>query len=337
MQATKSPGKKIMDLNKLGAILSTARKILDTACLEVVLAAVINGVIRNSGFDRAYLALFSAEGEMLFEMGRDHAGSFLPPESFHAVLPEILDRLVYMDKNTATPLNSGSRMLVPLYRPDREDGAKGPAGFLYAENSSGQSDALTEENRRFASIMALHAGIALEMAALREDASIDGLTRLYQRRFFDVASEKEWQRSSRHQRPVSILMMDLDGFKTMNDTYGHDAGDLILRRVSNLLKECSRKEDLVARYGGDELVVLLPETDETGCTSVAFRIQDHMKNLPLPPELRTITASIGIATSPFNKAESIQQLLKYADLAMYEAKRQGGNKWILFGTETKNQ
>ena len=146
-------------------------------------------------------------------------------------------------------------------------------------------------------------------------------------------AEMEWKRVIRHKRSVTILMIDMDHFKSINDTHGHSKGDLVLRKVSQILKSACREEDIVARYGGEEFIILLPETDQDGARSVSQRIHDSLLKLYSLPD-RTITVSIGVACYPSCEAKDLTELIRFADQALYDAKRSGRNKTVFFVAAT---
>lgn len=156
-------------------------------------------------------------------------------------------------------------------------------------------------------------------------ATRDPLTNLYNQRVFWELAKYEEDRAQRHNYKFSLLMIDLDNFKAVNDTYGHDFGDKFLVEIANLLEKSVRPGDIVARYGGDEFVILLPETDEKGAYTVAQRILKNAENyLIKSPDRKTINPqfSIGIATYP-DHAENVKDLFSLADNMMYKAKTAG--------------
>jgi diguanylate cyclase (GGDEF)-like protein len=177
--------------------------------------------------------------------------------------------------------------------------------------------------------LALHAGLALENAYLFELASLDGLTRLFQRHYTNAAAEVEWKRAQRRQRPLSILMIDVDQFKMINDTRGHDYGDLVLRRIATTLRSICRLEDVISRYGGDEFMILLPETASDGAVLLAERIRKTFENTKNADGEHFATVSIGIACYPISPAHNIEDLIKLADQALYRAKEAGRNRTVL--------
>lgn len=150
----------------------------------------------------------------------------------------------------------------------------------------------------------------------------DGLTGLFNRRYFNELINIEVNRLKRSPASLSLLMLDIDNFKNYNDTQGHPAGDELLKGFAKVLKNSVRAQDIVCRYGGEEFIVILPQTDKKGAQIIAERIRVQV-GLYL-----TTTVSIGIATLPDDGAE-IEQLIEKADNALYQAKKSGKNKWCV--------
>ena len=164
---------------------------------------------------------------------------------------------------------------------------------------------------------------------LKETADRDGLTGLHNHRFFRRALDVETARSTRHDHPFSLILLDVDHFKHYNDTYGHPAGDDLLEQLAATLRQSLRDENVCARYGGEEFALLLPETDRAGARECAERIRASIEDLPVPGRetqpLGGITVSLGIACFPGDGRES-GSLVRRADAALYEAKRNGRNR-----------
>ena len=159
----------------------------------------------------------------------------------------------------------------------------------------------------------------------------DRLTSLYNRRCFDERINKDWRACQRAHLPLSVLLIDIDHFKSFNDTYGHQKGDECLRTVAQaILGQMRRGHDMAARYGGEEFVCLLPNADASSAFLMAERIRQAIKALAIPHASSNadyvITASIGLASESDFQNKSYVQLLKLADERLYEAKRQGRNR-----------
>lgn len=179
------------------------------------------------------------------------------------------------------------------------------------------------------------AQILLEDALLLHAQSVrDHLTQLYNRRYFDLALEREWRRSYRRLLPMSVLFVDVDHFKTYNDTYGHKAGDAALKRIAEALNGSThRAGDILARYGGEEFVMVLPETDPEGAARFAEIARAAVEELKIPHSgspFRHVTASVGAATALNQRQLGMEpeQIMIDADEALYEAKHQGRNRVV---------
>ena len=153
----------------------------------------------------------------------------------------------------------------------------------------------------------------------------DALTGLYNRRYLEEVLEREVRRASRSAQSLGILMIDLDHFKNFNDTYGHDAGDAVLRETGQFLARGVRAEDFVCRFGGEEFVVILPTADMNSSQTRGERLRSKMRELTVMHQgksLGMITISIGVASFP-QHGMSPKQLMAAANAALYEAKRGG--------------
>jgi len=173
-------------------------------------------------------------------------------------------------------------------------------------------------------------------AELHNLARTDSLTGLYNRRYFYEIAEKEFSKSIRYNRPLSLLLFDIDLFKGINDTYGHLAGDQALIQLGKLLHKISREVDTAARYGGEEFVVLLPETTHSGVQNFAERLRRSVEELVIQYENNSIrfTVSIGVAGwTDDQRAETFDHLISQADQALYKAKREGRNRVVCYPAE----
>jgi diguanylate cyclase (GGDEF)-like protein len=174
-----------------------------------------------------------------------------------------------------------------------------------------------------------------DQADLADLSQRDGLTGLDNYREFRRQLSEEAQRSLRYGRPFSLLMLDLDHFKQVTDTYGHLAGDEALRSLAGLIRREMRPVDRIARYGGEEFVIILPETTTAGALATAERIRDIVATRPIPvngDREVTLTVSIGVGTYP-DDADTEERLVGAADQALYVAKNGGRNRVIHFQHE----
>ena len=162
-------------------------------------------------------------------------------------------------------------------------------------------------------------------ARLKETSFKDEVTGLYNRRFFSLRLEEELSRYRRFNHPVSVVLLDLDGFKAVNDEFGHTVGDDTLRDVAQILMKHSRGINVVSRYGGDEFAILLVETSKAGARLYADRIREVVAKYPFSHG-KVITASFGVASLPDDEAGTAEDLFRAADEALYTAKRAGKNQ-----------
>jgi len=172
----------------------------------------------------------------------------------------------------------------------------------------------------------------------------DGLTGLYNHRHFEERLHEEFRRTQRYSDPVSLIMLDLDHFKDVNDRYGHPFGDRVLRETAELIRSSIRDPDICARYGGEEFAIILPKTQLQGALAVAERIfrslrqKGHAVDACDAAKSKLaevhVTASIGIAFYPSKDVTSPELLVKYADEALYRAKREGRNTICLYQAQS---
>ena len=186
----------------------------------------------------------------------------------------------------------------------------------------------TNQDIEMLKAVADQAAVAVNKAQLWDMAVTDSLTGLYVRRFFMVKLQEEIHRAERYGKVISIIMVDLDRFKSINDTYGHDAGDRALETISNFLKKNIRDVDAIARYGGEEFVMMVPDADKDAAFGLAERLREELSKVKLD-NMPPITVSLGIATFPTDGTE-VEDLIKKADAAMYAAKRAGRNTSVKY-------
>lgn len=202
---------------------------------------------------------------------------------------------------------------------------------------SRQPAAFTSQDQRLLVSLALQVAAALENAHLYEMAMVDGLTGLFVRRYFDARIEEEIERSRRFGTPFAVVMMDIDDFKRLNDTHGHLAGDRVLREVAAIVKTNMRGVDTAARYGGEELALILPRTELVAALNQAERVRasiaEHRVVSDADGPVLAVTASFGIAAYPESGATTAEDLVRRADRALYRAKRTGKNRVELFWSD----
>ena len=169
---------------------------------------------------------------------------------------------------------------------------------------------------------------------LREIAALDGLTQIPNRRTFDEFFTREWQRGQRDKQPLSLIICDLDYFKLYNDSFGHQSGDICLKKVARaILNTVMRPADLVARYGGEEFGIILPQTPGQNALQVAQTIRREVKKLAIPHQESKVSdyvsLSLGVSCAIPQPKYTKKQLLVTADKALYRAKKQGRDRAIL--------
>lgn len=224
------------------------------------------------------------------------------------------------------PIQTRSILVVPILL----DGTI--MGELILVNRIGAAG-FSHEDEDLLITLGFHAAFALERARHHQEvtrlANIDGLTGLNNHRAFQERLEQEIERARRFQKKLSLLMMDIDFFKQLNDNYGHRTGDEVLKKIACRIAESVRNVDLAARYGGEEFVAMLPETSRQGALVTAERIRRMIMDTPVKVDDRevTVTISIGVATFPEDASER-EYLIDEADRAMYAAKKSGRNRVV---------
>jgi len=225
-----------------------------------------------------------------------------PPGTLAGILPDARGVL-------CIPINYGDNLIGVLNIESR------------SENAFSPQDALILNTLADLLATALHNAFVFQK--LQQQSITDGLTGIKTRRFFWEALSAEWKRASRSGRPFSVVLIDLDKFKEVNDTMGHFEGDLVLARVGRLLEQKSRQSNVVARYGGDEFIILMPETGAEQAQVLAERLRQWIASDPMLDEHR-ITGSFGVASFPLH-GFTIEDVIRVADAGMYVSKRSGGN------------
>jgi two-component system cell cycle response regulator len=196
-----------------------------------------------------------------------------------------------------------------------------------------QDGVFTDADLRTIVSLCDQAGVAIENVLLHQEAQrmaiMDGLTGIWNHRWFQIQFAQELDRAERFRRPFSLIVLDIDDFKTFNDTYGHQVGDFVLVELARRVKSTIRDVDMFARYGGEEFELLLSETDLSGGLNAAEKIREAIGGSPFTsdmlPKPLTVTVSVGVASYPEAGLDA-PTIFKAADLAMYEAKSKGKNR-----------
>ncbi|MBQ9453965.1 MAG: GGDEF domain-containing protein [Desulfovibrio sp.] len=183
--------------------------------------------------------------------------------------------------------------------------------------------------------------IETERTQFRRMSLYDGLTNLYNRRAFDEALQKLWAKARQSGKPLGIVMMDVDKFKVYNDSCGHQAGDVCLRKVAGAVAKAVREGDVAARYGGEEFVVILPDTDKTQAFAAAERIREAVEAVKLPhpgsPAGPYVTVSLGVTAEATAEGSTPTDLVRHADEALYLSKKNGRNRATIYEVSTDGE
>jgi len=217
-------------------------------------------------------------------------------------------------------------VVIPLKAKDKSN------GLIVADNIFTKRS-ITKDDIRVLMMFANQAGMAIENSQLYERTLIkahkDALTDLWNHGYFQYVFDEELKRAKDHMSYLSLIMLDIDNFKNYNDTWGHQKGDEILARISQIIMESSRKIDKVCRYGGEEFAVILPDAARKDVLVVAERIRANIEQCPFSAGAdhpsQKITVSIGVASFPENGKTKLE-LIRAADAALYDAKKQGKNR-----------
>ena len=188
-----------------------------------------------------------------------------------------------------------------------------------------------EAARRAAALEQTRHRLREQAVLLRELAVIDELTGLHNRRFFDCRLSHELDRFERYRHPLSLVLLDVDHFKRVNDTYGHDMGDDVLRHLAGIGQALIRRVDLFARFGGEEFALLLPDTGPEGALVAAERMRKRVEETPVTIDGQeiAITISVGVSSTSDRFTGDAHGLIRAADQALYEAKRSGRNRVVV--------
>ena len=305
----------------LRSILSMVREIGGSLNLDYVVDAVAAGVGRIVGAQRVGIWLTSAEGGELVES----CGSRRPDLAAGRPPVELgsgpVGRAAKYSRVVHEELDGGQRLLVPLVVGSRV------VGVLDMELAS--SEPLSDARVEVLETLAVHSATALEAARLHEDAAHasehDALTQLPNRRRLDADLALECDRSSRYARPLAFIMLDLDHFKQINDVHGHTRGDEVLQTVADVIRQALRASDTAYRYGGEELAIIVRESDLRGALLLADRLRERISAVFGAPGEVGVTASFGVAELGPGTALPAA-LVAAADAALYRAKRDGRNR-----------
>lgn len=207
--------------------------------------------------------------------------------------------------------------------------------MLYAKNQGAEERLHEASDNLEKEVMNRTSELKIEKDNLEQLSITDGLTGLHNYRYLIHSLDAEFRRATRYNHTLALLLMDIDYFKNLNDTYGHLCGDYVLKTVGKLLKANVRSTDIVARYGGDELAVMLIETSTKSAHEVAEKLKQEIGNNIFQWQTKqlSVNVSIGVSTAPAPGIQEVSHLVEAADRALYQAKKTGRNAVVVFGEE----
>lgn len=331
----------VAEVNALKELIGVARAVVSTLDLDQVLQLILTSAMRFADAPAGSIALYdTVQGELTLHAHKGLTPEFVKTERWKIQAGGLTERvlaggeILIVDDTEKTSffvnpiaIAEGIRSLVciPLRVQSRI------VGILYLDDFIPRK--FDREKIKLLDVLASFAAMAIDNAQLhartRLMAITDALTGLYNRRYFQQMFSRELNRAKRYQKTLSLIMMDVDDFKKFNDTYGHPLGDKVLGTMGDILSETVRNTDFAFRYGGEEFIVLLPETDFPSALQVAERLRELVE-LRSVEELRMIsphgvTASVGVASFP-RDGETRDELLKTVDDLLYRAKECGKNR-----------
>lgn len=331
---------------ELNALNEFSSAICSTLDFEEIISLITTELPKLISYDLCALILFDKpQVQIYFHATLPIAHQILEHivEDFLAISPTLLDHQV---SKTEIVYELAGRMEFTMHVEEIEGIKEAPASIseslTVARETIGlinlyrfASESFSSTQRRLLSTLSNQVALALKNAReyqkTQELSLRDGLTHLYNHIAFQHFLEREFEAFLRYNRPIALIMMDIDYFKMVNDQHGHQAGDYILREVAALSLGCVRKVDLLARYGGEEFAIILPNTDLSQANVLARRlrqkIQDH--RFTYNGETIRVTVSLGVASTSHAEVNSPESLIRRADSALYQAKEGGRNQVCL--------
>jgi two-component system, cell cycle response regulator len=317
----------------LMALLKLTDELTDDQPLDVFLGAVTQTANRLVASQHASIRLVDKHDASLVSTARTGIGSAITPPAFRRG-----EGLIGWVAEHKLPIRLADAHHDPRYKKVAGQGYEFTsiiAEPLWAGNevigvlsvNSKLPNAFSADDQLLVRLLANCSVPAIERARLRDLAMFDYLTQAFNHRYLYPRISEEMERSSRMRQPMSLLLMDLDHFKNVNDTYGHAAGDTVIRLFAERVRAKVRRVDVLVRRGGEEFVLIMPGTDEAQASATAARICDHLGSQPVALGNGTRikqTVSVGVAT--WDGQESAEALEARTDEAMYEAKRSGRDR-----------
>jgi diguanylate cyclase (GGDEF)-like protein len=326
----------------LHSLLEITRSINIPRDFNQLLSLIVDSAITLCRAERGFLLLFHDDGNLEFKVTRNFDKETLESEDLQisktvvnqvlsAGKPLYLSDIYKSDKFRITESieTLGLRMImcVPLKTKEKL------LGVLYVDSHS-TTERFTQLEERMFETFAAQASVAIENRYLYDSSVHDALTGLYNYGYLRARLEEEMTRAARTKKDTtSFIMIDVDNFKAVNDSYGHLFGNSILVRIAECIKHAIRKYDIAARYGGDEFAILMPGTDIQDARSLAQRLQKEITHLAFTVGKDTIsvTVCIGISVFPPDKIIDTENIIVEADHALFIAKNKGGNQIAVFG------
>jgi two-component system NtrC family response regulator len=336
------PDEFLKEYNYFRSLLEITHSINSPRDFNELLELVVDSAISLAKAERGFLMLYRKDGNLEFKVMRNIDKKTLEGEEFkisRTVVNHVLATLrplflsaIYKDKKfkiseSMEVLGLRMVMCVPLRVKDHL------LGLIYVDSHS-ETESFTKLEERTFEAFAAQASVAIENSYLYDSSVHDSLTSLFNYGYLRTRLEEEISRALRHKKnSISFIMIDIDNFKLVNDSYGHEFGNLILSKVAEYIKDSVRKYDIAARYGGDEFAVLMPDTDIQGARQLAQRLQTGIADLKILKgrKVLSVTVSIGIAAFPVEKIVNSEDVIVEADHALFVAKSKGKNQIVVFG------
>ena len=342
VKVKKDPKQLLRENRCLYSLLEITSSINTPRDFEQLLELIVDSAITLTKAERGFLMLFRKDGNLEFKVTRNIDKKTLEGDEFRisrAVVNKVLETDeplflsdIYKDKKikiseSIEALGLHMAMCIPLKAKEHL------LGLIYVDSHS-ETESFTKLEERIFEAFAAQASVAIENSHLYDTNMHDALTGLYNYGYLRARLEEEIIRTLGYKKgSISFIILDLDNFKTINDSYGHLFGNSILVKVAELIKEVVRKYDIPARYGGDEFAILMPETDVQEAKNLIQELQKRIRELEFSVGKETIpiTSSIGISTFPVEKIAGSENVIVEADHALFIAKNKGGNQVAVFG------
>jgi diguanylate cyclase (GGDEF)-like protein len=324
------------------ALLEITRSINTPREFEQLLELIVDSAIALTKADRGFLMLVRKDGNLEFRVTRNIDKKTLEGDEFRIsrsvvnqvlatnealFLNDVYKNKMFKPSESIEALGLRMVMCVPLKAKENL------LGLIYVDSRS-MSESFSHVEEKLFEAFAAQASVAIENSHLYDSSVHDALTGLYNYGYLRARLKEEIIRTSRQKTGnISFIMLDLDNFKSINDSYGHIFGNAILVKVAELIKDSVRKYDVSARYGGDEFAIVMPDTDIQGARRLAQRLQKEISHHPfsIGKKIFSLTSSIGISVFPVEKIVDSENIIVEADHALFIAKSKGGNQIAVFG------